>query len=42
MDKLEITHEKASQIKESKIDRPMHQFEIYKMQKHENINEMMT
>lgn len=42
MDKLEITHERASQVKESRIDRPMHQFEISKMQKHENINEMMT
>lgn len=41
-DKLEITRERSPQVKESKIDRFMHQFETFKMQEHESIVDMMT
>lgn len=41
-DKLEITYEGSLQVKESKIDRLVHQFETFKMQEHESIVDMMT
>ena len=41
-DKLIITYEGTSQVKEMKINILMHRFEIFKMKKNENLNEMFT
>ena len=37
-----ILYEGTSQLKEMKINILMHQYEIFKMKKNENINEMFT
>ena len=41
-DKLVVTYEGTSQVKETKINILMHQYEMFKMKKDENINEMFT
>ena len=41
-DKLVVTYEGTSQVKETKINILMHQYEMFKMKKEENINEMFT
>ena len=37
---LEITHERTSQVKESKINLLVHKYEMFKMKKHESIFDM--
>ena len=41
-DKLTVTYEGTSQVKETKINILMHQYEMFKINKDENINEMFT
>ncbi|XP_058222936.1 uncharacterized protein LOC131332656 [Rhododendron vialii] len=41
-DKLEVTHEGTSQVKESKIDMLVHKYELFKMQPDESISDMFT
>jgi ribosomal protein L18E len=41
LDRLEMEHEGTPQVNESNIDRLMHQFEIFKMQEHEKITDMI-
>ena len=39
-DMLETTHERTNQVKESKINRLIHQYELFKMKLEESIGEM--
>ena len=39
-DKLQTLHERTDQVKETKISMLVHQYEMFKMLDHENINEM--
>lgn len=41
-DKLEITHEGTNQVKESKMNLLVHEYELFKMKEHESISEMFT
>lgn len=41
-DKLEITHEGTSRVKESKISMLVHDYELFKMKPHESIKDMFT
>ena len=41
-DKLEVTHEGTSQVKESKISMLVHKYELFKMESSETISEMFT
>ncbi|GKV34708.1 hypothetical protein SLEP1_g43057 [Rubroshorea leprosula] len=41
-DKLAITHEGTSQVKESKINRLIHMYELFKMKPEESIQDMYT
>ena len=41
-DKLEVTHEGTSQVKESKIDLLVHKYELFKMLPNESITAMFT
>ena len=36
-DKLKITHERTSQVKESKINLSIHKYKIFKIKKYESI-----
>ena len=41
-DKLQTLHEETDQVKETKISMLVHQYEMFKMMEHENIDEMTT
>ena len=41
-DKLVVTYERTNKVKETKINILMHKYEMFKMKKDENINEMFT
>nr|XP_029122333.1 girdin-like [Elaeis guineensis] len=41
-DKLDVTHEGTSQVKESKINLLAHKYEIFKIEPHESISDMFT
>ena len=41
-DRLEVTHEGTNQVKESKINLLMHNYELFKMEPTETISEMFT
>ncbi|GKU96927.1 hypothetical protein SLEP1_g10107 [Rubroshorea leprosula] len=41
-DMLEVTHERTSQVKESKINRLIYMYEIFKMKPEESIQDMYT
>ena len=41
-DKLQTLHEGIDQVKETKISILVHQYEMFKMLEHKNINEMIT
>ena len=41
-EKLQVLHEGIDQVKETKISMSVHQYEMFKMVEHENIDEMTT
>ena len=41
-DRLQVLHEGTDQVKETKINMLVHQYEMFKMLEHENIDEMTT
>ena len=41
-DKLEVTHERTNQVKESKISMLVHKYELFKMKANETISKMFT
>jgi len=41
-DKLEITHEGTTQVKNSKINMLMHEYEMFKMEPHESISKIFS
>ena len=41
-DRLQVLHEGTDQVKETKISMLVHQYEMFKMLEHENIDEMTT
>ena len=41
-DRLEVTHESTSQIKKSKINMPVHKYELFRMESNESIVDMFT
>ncbi|MBM1019740.1 hypothetical protein [Escherichia coli] len=41
-DKLEVTHEGTNQVKESKINMLMHEYEIFTMSTHQSISNMFA
>ena len=41
-DKLEVTHEGTSQVKESKISMLVHKYELFRMEGNETISKMFT
>ena len=41
-DRLEVTHERTNQVKESKINMLVHKYELFKMEHDESITEMFT
>ena len=41
-DRLQVLHEGTDQVKETKISMLVHQYEMFKMLEHENIDEMAT